>query len=40
MRTLSAEDDLRRTVLRGAEGKAFAAGADSPGFGIHRLDGR
>ena len=38
MRTLSADDDLRCVVLRGAGGKAFAAGADIAEFATERAN--
>jgi enoyl-CoA hydratase len=40
MRQLSAEDSLRCVVLRGAGGKAFAAGADIAEFASERADAR
>ena len=40
MSALSAEDDLRCVVLRGAGGKAFAAGADIAEFATERSDAR
>jgi enoyl-CoA hydratase/carnithine racemase len=40
MRALSAEDDLRCIVLRGAGGKAFAAGADIAEFATERANAR
>lgn len=40
MRTLSAEKGLRCVVLRGAGGKAFAAGADIAEFASERADAR
>ena len=38
MRALSARDELRCVVLRGAGGKAFAAGADIAEFAAERAD--
>jgi len=38
MRELSADDELRCIVLRGAGGKAFAAGADISEFATERAD--
>ena len=38
MHALSADDDLRCVVLRGAGGKAFAAGADIAEFATERAD--
>jgi enoyl-CoA hydratase/carnithine racemase len=38
MRALSADDTLRCVVLRGAGGRAFAAGADIAEFGTERAD--
>jgi enoyl-CoA hydratase len=38
MHTLSAQDNVRCVVLRGAGDKAFAAGADIGEFGIERAD--
>ena len=40
MRQLSADDSLRCVVLRGAGGKAFAAGADIAEFATERADAR
>jgi enoyl-CoA hydratase len=40
MRTLSADDGLRCVVLRGAGGKAFAAGADIAEFATERANAR
>ena len=40
MRRLSADDSLRCVVLRGAGGKAFAAGADIAEFAKERADAR
>ena len=40
MRALSGEDELRCVVLRGAGGKAFAAGADIAEFAAERNDAR
>lgn len=40
MRELSADDALRCIVLRGAGGKAFAAGADIAEFATERADAR
>lgn len=40
MRSLSADDTLRCIVLRGAGGKAFAAGADIAEFATERADSR
>lgn len=40
MRRLSADDSLRCVVLRGAGGKAFAAGADIAEFASERADAR
>ncbi len=40
MRRLSADDSLRCVVLRGAGGKAFAAGADIAEFAGERADAR
>ena len=38
MHTLSADDELRCVVVRGAGGKAFAAGADIAEFATERAD--
>jgi enoyl-CoA hydratase len=38
MQTLSADDELRCVVVRGAGGKAFAAGADIAEFATERAD--
>src|SRR5690606_31233131 len=40
LRQLSADDTLRCIVLRGAGGKAFAAGADIAEFAVERADAR
>jgi len=40
MKSLSADDALRCVVLRGAGGKAFAAGADIAEFAAERADAR
>ncbi|MCE2999863.1 MAG: enoyl-CoA hydratase-related protein [Betaproteobacteria bacterium] len=40
LRALSADDTLRCVVLRGAGGKAFAAGADIAEFATERADAR
>lgn len=40
MRSLSADDDLRCVVVRGAGEKAFAAGADIAEFATERADSR